>query len=126
NLTCFDMSGQSRYRNLWEHYYKDTDGVVYVVDSCDTFRLVVAKDEMDNLLRHKDIRDRPIPMLFFANKMDMKEALSSVGVSQSLGLDMLKTKPWHICASNAITGEGLQDGLDWLADQIQLNLNKKR
>ena len=21
-FTCFDMSGQGRYRNLWEHYYK--------------------------------------------------------------------------------------------------------
>jgi len=23
NFTAFDMSGQGRYRNLWEHYYKD-------------------------------------------------------------------------------------------------------
>jgi hypothetical protein len=22
-FTAFDMSGQGRYRNLWEHYYKD-------------------------------------------------------------------------------------------------------
>lgn len=23
-FTAFDMSGQGRYRNLWEHYYKVT------------------------------------------------------------------------------------------------------
>ena len=22
-FTAFDMSGQGRYRNLWEHYYRD-------------------------------------------------------------------------------------------------------
>ena len=23
-------------------------------------------------------------------------------------------KPWHICASNAVTGEGLPEGVEWL------------
>ena len=25
-FTCFDMSGQSKYRSLWERYYADADG----------------------------------------------------------------------------------------------------
>ena len=25
-FTCFDMSGQSKYRSLWEKYYADVDG----------------------------------------------------------------------------------------------------
>ena len=29
----------------------------------------------------------------------------------TLGLERLLDKPWHICASNANTGEGLQVGL---------------
>ncbi|CAN8018522.1 hypothetical protein HPB47_021269 [Ixodes persulcatus] len=125
-LTAFDMSGQGRYRNLWEHYYKDADGVIFVVDSTDALRMVVAKDELDMMLKHKDFKDRPVPILFFSNKMDLREAMSSVKVSQSLGLDVLKTKPWHICASNAVTGEGLQEGLEWLSDQIQAMMQKKR
>ncbi len=46
------MSGQGRYRNLWEHYYKECQGVVFVVDSSDKLRMVVAKDELDMLLQH--------------------------------------------------------------------------
>jgi len=79
-FTAFDMSGQGRYRNLWEHYYKECQGIVFVVDSSDKLRMVVAKDELDMLLQHPDIRSRKLPILFFANKMDMRDAMSSVKV----------------------------------------------
>lgn len=122
NLTAFDMSGQGRYRNLWEHYYHDAQGVVFVIDSTDALRMVVVKDELELLLQHKDIKGRQVPILFFANKMDLKDALSSVKVSHALGLDTLCTKSWHICSSNALTGEGVREGLEWLSEQIQANL----
>lgn len=43
-----------------------------------------------------DIRTKKIPILFFANKMDLEEAMSSNKVSQLLCLDAIKDKPWHI------------------------------
>jgi len=125
-FTAFDMSGQGRYRNLWEHYYKECQGIVFVVDSSDKLRMVVAKDELDMLLQHPDIRARKLPILFFANKMDCKDALSSVKVSQTLGLERIMDKPWHICASNAVTGEGLHEGVEWLTSQIKDTLDNKR
>jgi len=120
------MSGQGRYRNLWEHYYRDCQGVIFVVDSSDRLRMVVAKDELDMLLQHPDIQARRLPILFFANKMDMRDAMSSVKVSQTLGLERIMDKPWHICASNAVTGEGLQEGVEWLTGQIKDGIDGKR
>eukprot|EP00118_Oscarella_pearsei_P014056 m.118015 g.118015 ORF g.118015 m.118015 type:complete len:159 (+) comp37637_c0_seq1:226-702(+) len=130
-FTVFDMSGQGRYRNLWEHYYKlmsmtsietsrkilfrDAQGIIFVIDSSDKLRLVVAKDELNLLLAHDNIKSRRVPILFYANKMDCKEALSAVKVSTLMSMDTIKNKPWHICASNALTGEGLQEGVDWLS-----------
>ena len=38
DFTVFDMSGQGRYRNLWEHYYKDVQAVIFVVDTSDKIR----------------------------------------------------------------------------------------
>ncbi|XP_061648907.1 ADP-ribosylation factor-like protein 6 isoform X3 [Phyllopteryx taeniolatus] len=118
SFTVFDMSGQSRYRNLWEHYYKESHAIVFVIDSNDKLRMVVAKEELDTLLNHGDICNKKLPVLFFANKMDLRDAMSSVKVSQMLCLENIKDKPWHICASNAIEGEGLQEGMDWLQEQI--------
>ncbi|XP_037646151.1 ADP-ribosylation factor-like protein 6 isoform X3 [Sebastes umbrosus] len=118
SFTVFDMSGQSRYRNLWEHYYKESHAIIFVIDSGDKLRMVVAKEELDTLLNHEDIRSKKMPVLFFANKTDLRDAMSSVKVSQMLSLENIKDKPWNICASNAIKGEGLQEGLDWLQEQI--------
>ena len=41
--------------------------------------------------------------------------MSSVKVSQMLELEKVKDKPWHICASNAVSGEGLHEGIQWLS-----------
>ncbi|XP_060910142.1 ADP-ribosylation factor-like protein 6 isoform X3 [Labrus mixtus] len=118
SFTVFDMSGQGRYRNLWEHYYKESHAIIFVIDSSDKLRMVVAKEELNNLLNHEDICCKKIPVLFFANKMDLRDVMSSVKVTQMLCLENIKDKPWHICPSNAIKGEGLQEGLDWLQEQI--------
>ena len=40
-------------------------------------------------------------------------------VSNLMVLDEIRDKQWHICASNALTGEGLAEGIDWLTDQIK-------
>ncbi len=54
-FTVFDMSGQGRYRNLWEHYYDDTQAIIWVIDSSDRFRFIVIKDELSALLNHKSL-----------------------------------------------------------------------
>ena len=44
-------------------YVDECQGIVFVVDSSDKLRMVVAKDELDMLLQHPDIRSRKIPIL---------------------------------------------------------------
>ena len=44
----------------------------------------------------------------------------------SAGLERLLDKPWHICASNAVTGEGLHEGVEWLTGQIKEGIEGKR
>jgi len=119
SFTVFDMSGQGRYRNLWEHYYKEAHGVIFVLDSSDSLRMVVAKDELDQFLQHADVVGRCVPILFFANKMDHRDSVSSVKCTSLMGLETIKGKPWNICASNALTGEGLTEGIEWLTDQLK-------
>ena len=125
NFTAFDMSGQGRYRNLWEHYYNDCNGVIFVIDSSDKLRMAVVKEELRVMMEHSAVRDRRVPILFFANKCDVQDALSSVKCSVMLGLDALRENPWHICATNALIGDGVYEGLDWLSDQMVAQLSKK-
>lgn len=49
-----------------------------MIDATDVMRLVVAKDELDSMLKHKDMETSRAPILFFANKMDLAGALEPV------------------------------------------------
>ena len=49
-FTCFDMSGQSKYRTLWGNYYQDCEAIIFVVDAADELRFAVAQNELQLLL----------------------------------------------------------------------------
>mmetsp|Transcript_34456 Transcript_34456/g.70447 ORF Transcript_34456/g.70447 Transcript_34456/m.70447 type:complete len:194 (-) Transcript_34456:100-681(-) len=117
-FTAFDMSGQGRYRNLWEKYYSDVQAIIFVVDSTDRIRMCVAQDELQHLLKHAEIKDKRIPILFFANKMDKASALTPADCMEELGLSSITERPWRITASNAVTGEGIEEGVSWLATNV--------
>ena len=56
--------------------------------------------------------------------MDVREAFGSGKVSAALGLERITNKPWHITPSNAVSGEGLQEGVEWLTNQIKENFDR--
>jgi len=119
SFAVYDMSGHSRYRNLWDSQYSDTQAIIYVIDSSDIVRMCVVKDELENLLAHKDIEKRAIPILVYSNKMDLAKALTPAQISETLDLPKLITaQPWTIVASNALTGQGLDEGIKWLSQHL--------
>lgn len=120
-FTMFDMSGSGRYRNLWQHYYEECDAVIYVIDSSDSLRLCVNKDELQSFFNHNAIqkKSKNLPILFYANKSDLPQALSVEQISNALELNAIKQHPWHIQSSNAKSGEGIQDGLSWLTEHVK-------
>ncbi|KAJ6975306.1 hypothetical protein NC653_031231 [Populus alba x Populus x berolinensis] len=44
-FTVWDVGGQEKLRPLWRHYFNNTDGLIYVVDSLDRERIGKAKAE---------------------------------------------------------------------------------
>lgn len=118
SFRVFDMSGQGRYRKLWQEYYSDTTGIIFVIDSADKLRMVVAKDEFEQMLNHGAFKNRRVPVLILANKMDLDESLSASKVADLFELDKIRDKPYYICGTNAKSGKGLTDGIDWLSDYV--------
>ncbi|EKX38258.1 hypothetical protein GUITHDRAFT_97017 [Guillardia theta CCMP2712] len=116
NFTVFDMSGAGKYRSLWEHYYKDAQAIIFVIDCSDKLRMCVVKEELHALLNHKDTKS--LPTLFFANKIDISDHLTPVECVQYLELDGVKDRPWHITPSNALTGYGLDEGVNWISEHL--------
>jgi ADP-ribosylation factor-like protein 6 len=118
NFTTYDMSGQSRYRNLWEAYYREADAIVFVVDSGDRMRFVVASEEIISMLEHPEIKNKKTPLLVYANKRDVKGAVREQELSRELQLDSIRSRPWAIFATNGLEGEGIAEGIEWLVQKI--------
>ncbi len=126
NFTVYDMSGQGRYRNLWEHYYTDVQAIIFVLDSTDKIRMCVAKEELEMILGHAAIKASLCPMLFFANKTDSTGAMTAEECMEGMNLFNIRDRPWHMTASNAITGSGIGPGIEWLCEEIKAgNKNRK-
>lgn len=43
DIQVYDMSGDSKYRDLWVNYSAKIDGIIFVVDSADRMRLHVSQ-----------------------------------------------------------------------------------
>eukprot|EP00904_Undaria_pinnatifida_P001826 jgi/Undpi1/11644/HiC_scaffold_36.g13939.m1 len=121
NFTVFDMSGQSRYRTLWEHYFCDVHAIIFVVDSTDRVRMCVAKEELEEVLRNNEVRASGLPILVYANKGDLPGSMTPHECANELGLSGRDDEqtPWHIERSNAIEGSGVEEGINWLIEKLQ-------
>lgn len=53
-----------------------------------------------------------------ANKQDLLNALAPSEISDQLGLNELRERTWQILPCSAKTGEGLQEGMEWIVEQI--------
>ena len=49
-FTVWDVGGQEKLRPLWRHYFNNTDGLIYVVDSQDRERVNRAASEFKVLV----------------------------------------------------------------------------
>lgn len=116
-FTVWDVGGQEKLRPLWRHYFNNTDGLIFVVDCRDRDRITRAASEFrsiidDPLMRHSAI-------LVFANKQDLEGSLTTAELCDALALQDLKNRKWHVQGSIAVRGEGLYEGLDWLAGVLK-------
>eukprot|EP01006_Ploeotia_vitrea_P039960 TRINITY_DN66392_c9_g1_i12.p1 TRINITY_DN66392_c9_g1~~TRINITY_DN66392_c9_g1_i12.p1 ORF type:complete len:190 (+),score=101.51 TRINITY_DN66392_c9_g1_i12:98-667(+) len=128
NMTMWDVGGQDKIRPLWRHYYRDCDGIIFVIDAADQERMTdgenSAAEELWNALNNDELRDAAL--LVYANKQDLPGALSVDQMAKAMQLNKLRHRPWYVQASNARTGEGLYEGLDWLAETVKKRAKAKQ
>eukprot|EP00252_Welwitschia_mirabilis_P018340 TRINITY_DN40769_c0_g1_i1.p1 TRINITY_DN40769_c0_g1~~TRINITY_DN40769_c0_g1_i1.p1 ORF type:complete len:196 (+),score=33.65 TRINITY_DN40769_c0_g1_i1:330-917(+) len=116
-FTVWDVGGQEKIRPLWKHYLSNTDGLIYVVDSFDKERIGRATTEFQAIVNDPLMKNTVV--LVFANKQDMRGAMTPAQICDALGLFNLRNRRWHIQGTCATKGEGLYEGLDWLASTLK-------
>jgi small GTP-binding protein len=114
-FTIWDVGGIDRIRPLWRHYFQGINCLIFVIDSNDRERFPQAKEELDKLLKNEELKN--IPVLIFCNKQDLPNVMSVSEICEMLELRKL-TNTWKVQASCGVTGEGLDEGLGWLASNL--------
>ena len=120
SFTCWDVGGQKKIRSLWRHYYRGSDGLIFLVDSADNGqeRMADVREQLHRMLECEELRD--IKVLVMANKQDMKDAAKPSTIASNLFLHDLGNE-WRIQGCVSTTGEGVYEGLNWLIDAMKKN-----
>ncbi|KAJ2376159.1 Arf GTPase arf1, partial [Coemansia sp. RSA 2603] len=87
SFTVWDVGGQDKIRPLWRHYYQNTQGIIYVIDSNDRDRISEAREELQRMLNEDELRDAIL--LVFANKQDLPNAMNAASITEKLSLSSL-------------------------------------
>eukprot|EP00347_Sterkiella_histriomuscorum_P014585 403360322 len=115
---AWDLGGQKAIRQHWKNYYDKIDCIIYVIDSSDRKRMDECGEELQKLLEEDKLAG--LPMLIFANKQDLISSLPAEEIEEILSLDMINDRSWTICACSAKDGEGLQEGIEWLMQNVDV------
>uniref|UniRef100_A0A9J8ANB1 ADP-ribosylation factor-like protein 3 n=3 Tax=Cyprinus carpio TaxID=7962 RepID=A0A9J8ANB1_CYPCA len=111
-LNVWDIGGQRKIRPYWRNYFENTDVLIYVIDSADRKRFEETGQELAELLDEEKLSG--VPILVFANKQDLLTAAPASEIAEGLNLHTIRDRVWQIQSCSALTGEGVQVGLDYI------------
>ncbi|CAI7829459.1 unnamed protein product [Closterium sp. NIES-54] len=137
-FTVWDVGGQEKLRPMWRNYFNNTDALIYVVDSLDRERVRQAAQEFQvcEIMGLQQLcncywlractaaafqtsqKPPPLPTCPLSSLLQ-KGAMSPLEVCEIMGLQQLRNRYWHIQGTSAPKGEGLFEGLDWLASTLK-------
>ncbi|KAL4732070.1 ADP-ribosylation factor-like protein 15 [Fusarium chlamydosporum] len=116
-----DYSGDERLRAVWRKLLFTMRAIVFVIDSTDRENMEEARDALWLVLREEMLD--PQPVLILANKQDSPKAMSVSELIDYLEIeeDLERTRKCRIIPTSAITGENLDEGLEWMRQIVRTN-----
>ncbi|KAF9149142.1 hypothetical protein BG015_009074 [Linnemannia schmuckeri] len=108
-------------RTVWDRYPEGTAGVICFVKSTDHTKIEQTRIALGELYRrHEELLGKSV-LLVFTDKQDLPFALL-VAVAEVRDMPELETRfrrpQWLIQGANAVSGDGLNEGVDWMAEYI--------
>ena len=116
-LKIYDVGGLGRYRDQWESYIRQSDGIIFVVDSTDKERICCVKEEIEKVFSL--CSELKIPLLILLNKTDLEHQIQKQDIEQITQISQ-QNIVYNILETSAQTGEGLIDGRQWILQNIRL------
>lgn len=116
-----DVGGQDHLRELWRYHYTGAEGIIFVVDSCDTEAFEAAREALFGALSDPALnRARFIAIL--ANKRDNDGAAALDAFAAALHYDKLNAVRANVSTRIFLTiatqSDGLNDVLHWIVSEL--------
>lgn len=120
-LMFWDLGGQEELQSLWDKYYAESHGIIYIIDSVDTTRIPESKLAFDKMLQ-SDALDT-VPLLILANKQDVEGCMSVLDIKKAFhdSSQAIGTRDCMIRAVSALTGQGVNEGIEWMVQCCKRN-----
>lgn len=115
-FTIWDVGGQDKLRPMWRYYGEDAQAIIFLIDSSDADRIDQAAFELRSLLTETGLGS--LVVLVLCNKQDIAGAVSVDAITAKLSLHALGVRRSRVVGCSAKDGDGLFDGLEWLASNI--------
>jgi len=107
----WDLGGQVGLRILWEKYFTEAHGLIYVIDTANPARFSESQAELEKVLLDPELTGAPV--LVLANKQDLDRSLTSAQVSDQLQLSS-ESRPVRVQSVSTLSGDGIKEGVQWL------------
>ena len=129
-LVLYELGGHAKFRSIWEHYYAEVFGSIFVIDSMDRARY----GEMREILRKIVLDPRMVgkPLLILCNGAsagDLGEIAKNLNIIGLLcdGPTVLRSN--LICLKDgdcSQVSDHLKSGVEWLVKAVDLNYPRLR
>lgn len=114
-MKCWDLGGQSQYRQEWGRYTRGCNAILFVVDTNASHLFPDSKAELHRLLEDRELNNTPL--LIVANKIDLEPHAPEEELIVSLNLDYITENPWIIIPCSALKSVNVTEVVEWLIKQ---------
>lgn len=123
-INFWDLGGQEDLQSLWDKYYAESHGVVYVIDSSDHDRLQESREAFEKMLGSETLTG--VPLLVVANKQDIEGCLSVNDIKTAFheSASQIGRRDCTVLSASALKGVGVDDGIKWMSQCIQRNVSR--
>ncbi|KAM9313114.1 uncharacterized protein PAF06_011073 [Gastrophryne carolinensis] len=116
-FTVWDISLNPQTWPFYKHYFANTQGMMFVVDSKDSERHLDAKQLLHMILEEASLEG--VPFIVLANKQDLEGAKKPSDLASEFQLDKRTGCTWEAFGCCAASGDGLWEALRTLSEMIR-------
>ena len=83
-LTVYDLGGSSKFRSVWQRFFAEIWGYIWVIDASDPQRFKENQETLEKMMENKMLKDKPF--IVVANKQDIEGAIPGKDLREKINL----------------------------------------